>query len=255
MLLHFLEEWTGITSNRFVLNMVQRHHLQLRLCPPFFHNFWQFSVKVTAAHHPIIQKVVDELLSKGAIEPSSGGAGFYSSVFVVLKCTGGLWSILNLKQFNCYLHIPSFKIPTIGHVWQLIQHGDYAFCIDLQDAYLHVPIVKQQHHFYDLFGMICHISVRFYLLDWPQPLGFSQSSLNLSCSFAITRFSILLFIWMTSWSWFTLRGLTHFCVLYWFASGCILNFPSLTIALHKIFVSWGYVGVLSICQYLCLLIS
>ena len=52
--------------------------------------FWHFDVKVSAAHHPVIQKEVDELLAKGAIEPSSGGAGFYSSVFVVPKCTGGL---------------------------------------------------------------------------------------------------------------------------------------------------------------------
>ena len=53
--------------------------------PPLFHNLWQFNVKVAAAHHPIIQKEVDELLSKGAVEPSSGGAGFYSSVFVILS--------------------------------------------------------------------------------------------------------------------------------------------------------------------------
>ena len=70
-------------------------------------------MKAAAAHHPIIQKEVDELLSKGAIEPSSGGAGFYSSQFVVPKCTGGLQSILTLKWFNHYLRIPSFKMPTI----------------------------------------------------------------------------------------------------------------------------------------------
>ena len=29
-------------------------------------------------------------MHKGATEPSSGGAGFYFSVFVVPKCTGGL---------------------------------------------------------------------------------------------------------------------------------------------------------------------
>ena len=87
---------------------------------------------------------MEELLSKGAPEPSSGGAGFYSSVFVVPKHTGGLWPILNLKQFNFYLHILSIKMPTIRHVQQLIQHGDYAFSSDLQDAYLHTPIVK--HH-------------------------------------------------------------------------------------------------------------
>ena len=147
MLFKFFDQWRSITSNRFVLNMVQGHHLQLWSSPPLFCNFWQFNVKVATTHHPIIQKEVDELLAKGVIEPSSGGAGFYSSMFVVPKHTGGLWPILNLKHFNHYMHIPSFKMPTIRHVWQLIQHGDYAFSIDLQDAYLHIPIVKHHHHF------------------------------------------------------------------------------------------------------------
>ena len=56
------------------------------------------------------------MLFKGTTEPSSGGAGFYSSVFVVPKHTGGLWPILNIKWFNHYLHIPSFKMSTIRHV-------------------------------------------------------------------------------------------------------------------------------------------
>ena len=115
--------------------MVQGHHPQLQSHPPLFHIFWQFNVKVAAAHHPIIQEKVDELLAKGAVEPSSGGDGFYSSMFVVPKCTGGLQPILNLKHLNCYMHVPYFKVPTIRHVWQFIQHGDF------QDAYLHIPIV------------------------------------------------------------------------------------------------------------------
>ena len=78
------------------------------------------------AHHPIIQMEVDELISKGAVEPSSAGAGFYSSVFVVPRHTGDLKPILYLQQFNHYLHIPYFKMPTIRHVQQLIQHSDYA---------------------------------------------------------------------------------------------------------------------------------
>ena len=76
--------------------MVQGHHLQLRSHLPLFHYFWQFSVKAAAAHHPIILKEVDELLAKGVIEPSYGGTGFYSSVFVVPTYTSGLWPILNL---------------------------------------------------------------------------------------------------------------------------------------------------------------
>ena len=41
------------------------NHLQLISCPPLFPNFWQFSVKTTAAHQPIIQKEVDELHFEG----------------------------------------------------------------------------------------------------------------------------------------------------------------------------------------------
>ena len=63
----------------------------------------------------------NELLAKGAIETSSGGAGFYSSMFMVPKHAGGLQPILNLKHFNCYMHISSFKMPTHKHGWQLIQ--------------------------------------------------------------------------------------------------------------------------------------
>ena len=51
-----------------------------------------------------------------------------------------------------------------------------------------------------LFGIMCLISGRFYLLGLPQPLGFLHPSQNLFCSFAITKVCILLYIWMTSWS-------------------------------------------------------
>ena len=147
MLFKFFDQWRSITSNWFVLNMVWGHHLQLRSHPSLFCDFQHFNVKVAAVHHPVIQNEAGELLAKGAIEPSSGGTGFYSSMFVVPKHTGGLEPILNLKHFNHYMQIPSFKMPTLKHVQQLIQHGDYAFSIDLQDAYLHVPIVKHLCHF------------------------------------------------------------------------------------------------------------
>ena len=90
MLFKIFDQWRSITSNRFVLNMVQGHHLQLRSCPSLFQDSWHFNVKVAAAHHPVIQKEVDELLANGAIDPSSGGTGFYSSMFVVPKHTGAL---------------------------------------------------------------------------------------------------------------------------------------------------------------------
>ena len=80
MLFKIFDQWRSIRSNRFVLNMVWGLHLQLRSHPPLFPDFWCFNVKAAVAHHPVIQRVVDELLAKGEIQPSSGGAGF---MFVV----------------------------------------------------------------------------------------------------------------------------------------------------------------------------
>ena len=118
--------------------MVKGHHLQLMSHPSLVCNFKHFNIEAATAHHPVTWKEVDELLAKGATEPATGGAGFYSNILVVPKHTGGLWSKLNLL---------TFKIPTIRQVWQLIQLGDYVFSIDLKDVYLHIPIVENHCNF------------------------------------------------------------------------------------------------------------
>ena len=79
--------------------MVKGHHLQLRWPLPFFCNFTQFNFEATITHQPIIQKELDELLAKGAIEWLTGDDGFYSIVFVVHKHTGGLKSKPDPKWF------------------------------------------------------------------------------------------------------------------------------------------------------------
>ena len=66
---------------------------------------------------PFSRKKVDELFARGAIESFTGVLAFSLINVVVSKCTGGLQPMLNLKQFNCYVHIPTFKILTIGQAW------------------------------------------------------------------------------------------------------------------------------------------
>ena len=87
------------------------------------------------------------LLVKGATEPSTGVAGFYSSEFIVPKHTGGLQPILRFKEFNHYMQVSTFKMHTIRQVWELIQQGSYGFSIDLKDVHLHIPIVKYHQCF------------------------------------------------------------------------------------------------------------
>ena len=129
--------------------------------------------------------------------------------------------------------------------------------------------------FYNLFGTVCCISAKFYVLAWLHPLGFLQPSLNLSCSFVIARLFIVIYLndilvlvhskWegkrVHSFSCsFTLigqvRGFTHFQVPYWFTLDYILKNLSKSDLCHtETFISWGNVGILYISQYLCLLLK
>ena len=259
ILFKFFDQWRSITSNRFVLNMVWGHHLQLRSHPPLFHDFQHFNVKAAAAHHPVIQKEVDELLAKGAIEPSSGGAGFYSSVFVVPKQSGGLHPILNLKHFNRYMHIPSFKMPTLKNVWQLIQQGDFAFSLDLQDAYLHIPIVK--HHCHFLHFVWHNVPYQWKVL----PFGLATAprvftSLMKPILFLCHCKGLCIVIYLDDILVLVCskqagkRAHLFLCSLL-VHLGLHINCSKLDLHLSQSLPFWGCVGILSTCQYLYLLIS
>ena len=149
----FLDQWRSITSSRFVLNMVKCDHLQLRCHPVLFHHLKQF--KAALAHFPVIQKDVDELLTKGAIEPSTGNAGFSSNIFVVPKntCVYNLYSFLNnsILLSSCLLSdryrnlISNVTVPSLFISRMLI-------CIFL--------LLSDVIVFYSLFGKIRIISER-----------------------------------------------------------------------------------------------
>ena len=153
-------------------------------------------------------------------------------MFGVPKHTGGLWPILNLKQFNhicIYLHLRCLLSDMSSSLFSVVIILSPLISRMLIYIFLSLSIIVI---FCNLFGKICYISGRFYLLGGPQSPRVSWPSLNLSCSFALTRVSILLSIWMMSWSWFALsgqvRGGTHFGVPYWFTLDYILISPSLS---------------------------
>ena len=166
------------------------------------------------------------------------------------------------------MHIPSFKMPTLKHVQQLIQHGDYVFSIDLQDAYLHIPIVKHHCHFLHFvwhnvpyqwkvlpFGLATAPRV---FTSLTKPILFLCHCKGLHIVIYLDNILVLihskwagkrahLFVFLVGLSWFTY----HF--FHWSVLVYISFFPSLTFAsLRPLF--WGYVGILSTSQYLCLLI-
>ena len=81
------------------------------------------------------------MLQKNAItELPLDSPGYYSNVFLVRKASGRWRPVIDLKSLNAHIYAPHFHMFTISSVLCTIRKGDYAFKIDLQDAYFHIPI-------------------------------------------------------------------------------------------------------------------
>ena len=116
------------------------------------------------------------------------------------------------------MHIPTFEMPSIREVWQLIQEGNYYFSIDLKDTYLHISILK--YHLAFLWFVSQHKPYQWKVL----PFGLAMAhrvftSLKPCCSFAIARVCMLLITWIMLWSLLTpsmlARSLNLLVVSYW----------------------------------------
>ena len=53
----------------------------------------------------------------------------------------------SVQSLNTFLDIQSFRMETANKVRQAIQPNDWAFSLDLTDAYLHVPIHRQSRKY------------------------------------------------------------------------------------------------------------
>ena len=88
-----------------------------------------------------MREQISLMLQKNAIlEISPDTPGFYSNVFLVCKASGGWHPFIHLKQLNHHIDTPQLHMHTISSVPSSAERGDYAFKIDLQDAYFHVII-------------------------------------------------------------------------------------------------------------------
>ena len=103
--------------------------------------------------------------------------GYYSRIFLIPKKNGKLRLIIDLSKLNSFLRIQGFKMETVAKVRWAIQPNDWAFSLDLTDAYLHVPIHRasrkylrfclrvQVFQFWATTVRSGHKSVHFYSID------------------------------------------------------------------------------------------
>jgi len=107
------------------------------------------SIPDRPSHTQVVEAEVLTLLEKRAIEtvqdPST--PGFYSRLFVVPKPNGKWRPVIDLKALNQYVKVPKFSMETLQSIWSALMPGNYAFSLDLQDAYFHIPIHRSHRKF------------------------------------------------------------------------------------------------------------
>ena len=85
---------------------------------------------------------LQNLIRKGAVQPAPQSPGFYSRLFLVQKASGSWRPIIDLSTLNDYVTSSHFHTETPQSVLRAIRPGDWMVSLDLQDAYLQVPV----HH-------------------------------------------------------------------------------------------------------------
>ena len=144
-LAHFQNLWGEITEDSWVLSVVRKGYKIPFVNKPFLSPTPIFLQQTESL---ALEEEVNNLLLKGAVEKiEPKGPGFYSRIFLVHKKNGKLRLIIDLSSLNTFLDIQSFRMETANKVRQAIQPNDWAFSLDLTDAYLHVPIHRQSRKY------------------------------------------------------------------------------------------------------------
>ena len=119
----FAQNWAEITDDEWVLSLKRKgYRIPFKERPIL-------SPDPTFFQQPLSQQLEEEvasLLSKGAVEEKIPECpGYYSRIFSVL---------------NHFVYTETFKMETQRKVRNAIQLNNWAFSLDLTDAYLHIPI-------------------------------------------------------------------------------------------------------------------
>ena len=139
---NFVEGWKHITNDPYVLSIVAKGYRLRFTSPPLLRQIpWEIRSPQDPKEILGMREQITLMLQKNAItEVPPDSPGFYSNVFLVRKASGGWSPVIGLKNLNAHIHAPHFRMFTTSSVLSSVKKGDYAFKIDLQDAYFHVPI-------------------------------------------------------------------------------------------------------------------
>ena len=139
---NFVEGWKRITNDPYILSIIAKGYRLRFTSPPLLrHTPWEIRSPQDLQEILGMREQISLMLQKNAItEVPPNSPGFYSNVFLLRKASGGWCPVIDLKNLNAHIHAPHFCMFRTSSVLSSVEKGDYAFKIDLQDVYFHVPI-------------------------------------------------------------------------------------------------------------------
>lgn len=148
----FATEWSTVSGDPWVLSTVSVG-LKLEFTSVPSQVMISLNMCMNAAQVlAICEKEVLNLVSKGAVVETRV-QGFVSGIFVIPKKAGGLRPVINLKELNCFIVHHHFKMEGLVHMKLLVSPNIWMAKLDLQDAYLTVPVhATDQHYLQFIWG-------------------------------------------------------------------------------------------------------
>lgn len=142
-----MQEWRRITTNPAVLRIIERGlDLEFHGPQPIRRRSPSFTGSAEQRAH--LANQLQQWLEQGVIDPSMGDEQLTSLLFPVPKTGPKRWRwVLDLRSLNQSLNFSRFKMSTVATVRSMLRHGDWLTSIDLQDAYLHVPLSRRSARF------------------------------------------------------------------------------------------------------------
>ena len=139
----------GVELNEEVfLGSIQRSYVKGLEIPliskPFQHKIPDSTPESLTEFH-LLKLEIDKLLQKGAIEQveSLEPGSFVSRLFTVPKSNGQRRPVINLRQLNKHVYNKKFQMESLGNIRSLLKPGGFMMKIDLQDAYMLVPVAPK----------------------------------------------------------------------------------------------------------------
>ena len=142
----FAHLWGHITNDPFILSVVaQGFKITLNQGFPGVLRQVTNTPRDPVAQATIWTEISSLLGKKAIVQVDDFPSLCLSPIFVIPKRSGGLRVILNLKKINLYIPPQPFRMENLPVILPQLTADDWAVTIDLQDAYLHVPIHPESH--------------------------------------------------------------------------------------------------------------